>query len=562
MMKLRERLNRIFPNGFPRRLVVVSLVVLGVLGGLLLLGGNYAWEYANSPKFCGYTCHLMTPQNTTYKVSPHSNVYCSDCHIGRASFTQQFARKAQDLREVYAMVFSTYENPLHATHQRPASETCEKCHRPDTFSFNSLRTIRSYANDRANTPTDTYLVLKTGGGVKSAGQGQGIHWHIVNKVVFYAADPFEQDIPYVRVYNDDGTTTEYVDVEANFDKSSIKEDDLVEVDCMICHNRVSHHYLAPEDAVDNYLARGLLNVNLPDIRRKAVEVLSVEYPDKAYALEAIAGLTNYYQQYYPDEKSDTVQAAVKTVQEIYANNFFPEYEIDWKTYPQNIGHTLSAGCFRCHDGSHLNEKQEAIRLECNLCHSIPVVAGTQDFVAKIEISRGPEPDLHRNPNWISLHNQAIDSTCQTCHTTDDPGGTSNTSFCSNSACHSSVMTYAGFNAPALREALAPQVPTPMPTPTPLPPMAEGAPPPTYITDILPIFTTRCASCHGDAAMAGLNLTTYEAAMKGGKDGAVILPGDSANSKLVQIQEGQHFGQLTADELKLVKLWIDGGAMEK
>jgi nitrate/TMAO reductase-like tetraheme cytochrome c subunit len=561
-MKLRERLNRVFPEGFPRWFVIVSLAVVVVVGLLLLTGGTYAWEYANSPKFCGYTCHLMTPQNTTYLQSPHSNVYCSDCHIGRASFTQQFARKAQDLREVYAMVFNTYEDPLHATHQRPASQTCEKCHRPDTFSFNSLRTITTYANDRANTPTDTYLVLKTGGGIKSAGQGRGIHWHIVNKVVFYATDEFQQDIPYVRVYNDDGSTTEYVDVESNFDPASVKEADLVEVDCMTCHNRVTHRYLTPEDAVDKYLASGLINADLPDIRSKAVEVLHGEYESKEYAMQAIAGLKNYYDQYYPDENAATVDAAIAAVQDIYAKNIFPAYKIDWTTYPENVGHTISAGCFRCHDGAHLNEKKEAIRLECNLCHSIPVVAGTQDFVAKIEISRGPEPEMHRNPNWISLHNQAVDSTCQTCHTTDDPGGTSNTSFCSNSACHSSVMTYTGFDAPALRQALAPQVPTPAPTPTPLPPMVEGAPPPTYTTDILPIFTTRCASCHGDTAMASLNLITYETALKGGIDGAVIIPGDSANSKLVQIQEGQHFGQLTADELKLVKLWIDGGALEK
>ena len=147
---------------------------------------------------------------------------------------------------------------------------------------------------------------------------------------------------------------------------------------------------------------------------------------------------------------------------------FPDQKIDWTTYPNNLGHINSPGCFRCHDGKHLDPKQQAIRLECNLCHSVPVVAGPDAFVANIEISRGPEPDTHRNPNWISLHNKSIDTSCSACHTMDDPGGTSNTSFCSNSACHGNVYTYAGFDAPNLRAVLQAQIPTPAPTSDPAP----------------------------------------------------------------------------------------------
>ncbi len=67
------------------------------------------------------------------------------------------------------------------------------------------------------------------------------------------------------------------------------------------------------------------------------------------------------------------------------------------THPNNLGHIDSPGCFRCHDGKHLNPDQEAVRLECNLCHSIPKVAGEQDFVTNIEISRGPEPEVTPQP---------------------------------------------------------------------------------------------------------------------------------------------------------------------
>jgi hypothetical protein len=51
-------------------------------------------------------------------------------------------------------------------------------------------------------------------------------------------------------------------------------------------------------------------------------------------------------------------------------------------------------------------------------------------------------------------------------------------------------------------------------------------------------------------------------MKGGKDGAVIVPNDSANSLLVKIQSDKHFFNLSPEELDLVKQWIDAGALEK
>ncbi|HKI55306.1 MAG TPA: c-type cytochrome domain-containing protein, partial [Anaerolineales bacterium] len=200
----------------------------------------------------------------------------------------------------------------------------------------------------------------------------------------------------------------------------------------------------------------------------------------------------------------------------------------------------------------------AIRLECNLCHSIPDVVGPDDFLTTIEISRGPEPETHLNPNWISLHNQAFGTSCAACHTMDDPGGTSNTSFCSNSACHGNVYSFAGFDAPALREILKAQLPPPEPVDGL--PVLTGAP--TYDNYIGALFTARCSKCHGDLESGGLHLLTYEGVMKGGEDGAVIVPGDSANSLLFQIQSGgKHFATLVSDELDIVKQWIDDGAPE-
>jgi hypothetical protein len=51
-------------------------------------------------------------------------------------------------------------------------------------------------------------------------------------------------------------------------------------------------------------------------------------------------------------------------------------------------------------------------------------------------------------------------------------------------------------------------------------------------------------------------------MQGGENGEVIVPGDSANSLLVQVQSGRHFKNLTEEELNFVIQWIDAGAPEK
>ncbi|RPH62256.1 MAG: hypothetical protein EHM81_02605 [Chloroflexi bacterium] len=562
--RLQEGLHKFFfpPAGSPRWLFILPYAVLVVLGVMLLVGGAYGWDYTNSPKFCGYTCHTMPPQNVTYLQSPHANVYCTECHIGRAFVGQQFARKSEDVRELYAMVFHTYEFPIRATRSHPARETCEKCHAPETFSDDSLRTITHFTDDKANTPVSTYLILKTGGGAKREGMGRGIHWHIVNKVTYYAADERSQDIPYVRVYNDDDSQTEYVDVESGFDPKSVEESKLVEVSCTTCHNRVSHNFKEPDASMDSYMQRKLIDPSIPDIHQKGVEVLSVPHTTQEQGLSAIAGLENYYKTYYADfynSNQETVATAIAQIQAIYKETVFLDQKVTWDTHPNNLGHMQTAGCFRCHDGKHLDANQQAIRLECNLCHSIPVRAGQQDFVTKIEISRGPEPESHRNANWISLHNKAFDATCANCHTTEGAGSTTNTSFCSNSACHGSTYTYAGFDAPKLREILQAQLPTPTPAPKPPANLSN----PTYDNGIEALFNAKCAVCHqGASAPKGIDVTTYAGVMKGGAGGAIIVPNDSANSILVQVQGGQHFATFSPEELALIKQWIDAGAPEK
>jgi hypothetical protein len=65
-----------------------------------------------------------------------------------------------------------------------------------------------------------------------------------------------------------------------------------------------------------------------------------------------------------------VEQAAATLLEIYNNNVFPSMSISWGTYPTNVGHNDSPGCFRCHDGNHQAKGGQAISQDCNSCHSL------------------------------------------------------------------------------------------------------------------------------------------------------------------------------------------------
>ena len=566
------------PSGTPMWVRVLPYVVLGVLTLIVLVTGAYAWDYTNSPSFCGTTCHTMPPEYAAYSVSPHARVDCVECHIGKSFIATRITRKAGDFKHVVDLVFSRYEYPIHAGNLRPARDTCELCHSPEKFSDDSLREIKRYSDDEANTAASIYLIFKTGGGSRREGLGKGIHWHIENPIFYLPLDTLEQKIPYVRIVADDGLMTEYVDIESDVKPETVDPNKLKQMDCITCHNRITHFTPQPEEAVDGLLVRGLISTSIPDIRRKAVDVLRVQYASSQQALDAISELTDYYQQKYPDfytGNGQLVKDAVTEILGIYSQSIFHDQKVTWDTHPSNIGHEYFPGCMRCHDGKHLNAKGEAIRLECNLCHSVPVVAGPDKFVANIEISRGPEPKSHTNPNWINLHRNTFDLTCAACHKMDDAGGTSNTSFCSNSACHGSVWKYVGFDAPALREIMKEQLKELIAfevTPAPKPAQAATQPSstestgavPTYADTIGVIFLQRCSGCHSqDVTMNGLSLTTYQTLMTGGIDGPAVISGDPENSLIVKKVAGAqpHFAQLTPEELDLVKKWIAGGAQE-
>lgn len=91
----------------------------------------------------------------------------------------------------------------------------------------------------------------------------------------------------------------------------------------------------------------------------------------------------------------------------------------------------------------------------------------------------------------------------------------------------------------------------------------------FARQIQPLLAKRCLECHSaDKRKGGLSFATYADALEGGRNGAVIRPGNSAASLMVHRLTGEVEPQmpkdedpLTASELALVRLWIDQGARE-
>jgi mono/diheme cytochrome c family protein len=96
--------------------------------------------------------------------------------------------------------------------------------------------------------------------------------------------------------------------------------------------------------------------------------------------------------------------------------------------------------------------------------------------------------------------------------------------------------------------------------------AVSAPPPSFGQDVAPILNRWCVSCHGEReAQSGLRLDSYDAALKGGDDGPVIVPGDPGASQLLaQIERRtrppmppkKHLPRAPA---AVIRTWITSGA---
>ena len=379
----RERHKGIYPENFPpldlknvelRRLlffVAVTTVVNLIIGAQLLYSGV---NYMDSVTFCGKTCHtVMQPEYVAYEHSPHARVACVECHIGAGA--SWFVRsKLSGSYQVFATLFNVYPRPIPVpvTNLRPARQTCEQCHWPARFEGNRLVVIPHYADDETNSLTKTVLLMHIGGG---EGQG-GIHGAHVSPGISirYGSDPTRQKINWVEYSNAiTGKTTLFVDEKTN--PKTVNPASGREMDCVDCHNQPTHVFHLPGEAVDEAIANGAIPPSLPFVKKEGLALLQAKYASQREAGQKIsAGLIGYYSQKYPQLFSQhraEVSQAVKGLVAVYDQNVFPKMNVNWGTYPNNLGHMNFPGCFRCHGTLHAaSDPSKMVPQDCNVCHNM------------------------------------------------------------------------------------------------------------------------------------------------------------------------------------------------
>jgi hypothetical protein len=351
--------------------LLATIVNLGIVG----LASYGTVEYTESQTFCGQACHtVMEPEFVAHQSGNHGRVHCVQCHVG-PNVGGFLTAKLNGTRQLALAVTGTYARPIPIPVENLPSVTnsCENCHRPDRFVGDLTRVVYDHANDEANTETVTTLRMHVGGSIGGTGTGSGIHWHMnrANAIEYVAADDKREEIPYVRVSTPGGQVREYF--AEGVTAESIADRPRRRMDCLDCHSRPAHRFGAsPEREVDAAIGAGQISRKIPFIRREAVRALGGSYISQDVAVReidrAIREAMNALKA-RPFEEADLRQA-IGVTQRLYRVNVFPSMKVTWGTYPNQLGHITSNGCFRCHDESHKTTTGVAIRQDCDMCHTI------------------------------------------------------------------------------------------------------------------------------------------------------------------------------------------------
>ena len=384
--------------------------------GMSAAGSYRAYEFTDSVTFCGQVCHtVMKPEYTTYLQSPHARVACVECHVG--SGAGWYVRsKLSGSYQVYAAAFHRYPRliPTPVANLRPAQQTCEQCHWPSRFYGAQLKVFTHFSYDEENTPREVRMLINIGGAEPRGGRPSGIHWHmnIANRITFIAADPQRQVIPWVQAEDRQGHITTYVAKDSKLTPEQISYGSRHLMDCIDCHDRPSHIFTPPDQAVDNALLAGRLTPQMPFIKQQAVTALTATYADENTAMGGISkSLTDFYSSKYPQQyggASEALRNTVTEVQHLYVMTIFPYMKVDWRTHPNNVGHYYVPGCFRCHDGQHVSGDGKVIPKDCDSCHSV---------IAEVATAK---PTTATMPKTQFVHPVDIGdlkaATCSDCHT--------------------------------------------------------------------------------------------------------------------------------------------------
>jgi len=372
--------DRMFRHGLD--IVLVATIVNLLVVAIATYRGA---AYMDSPQFCGQSCHVMHPEYTAYKISPHSHVACVDCHIGSGA-EAYFSAKVNGTKQLVEITLHplahfapkyipNYPTPIPSPVQslRPARQICEGCHTPARYVGEKLLVKSSFANDEKNTETQTVLVLHLGG-MDSLSQLSGIHGVHLGHIEYIATDPTHATIHWVQRRNSDGSETVFTSLPAG---RGIPAGERRLMDCIDCHNRAAHPFMTAEDALNRAMDEGGISPDLPWVHKQGLELLKANYSSEAQAsIQIPLQFAAFYRSQHPEvlpAKAALVKSAADELVTLYSQNVFPFMKVTWGTHPNNIGHMGYPGCFRCHDGSHTATNGKTIPQDCSVCHNLLAV---------------------------------------------------------------------------------------------------------------------------------------------------------------------------------------------
>lgn len=364
-------------------LTFLTILVIGVVS-------YTGFTYTESVRFCGQFCHtVMEPEYITYQNSAHSRVPCVDCHIGvnAAGFTKS---KITGIRMIFATLFDRFERPIATpiTSLRPTREVCEECHRPEKFHGDKLYVKDGYLPDEANTHVQTVLLMRVGSGGYRGQVAQGIHWHVsANHHTYYQEDPERPGaIDQIKLIDHDGAVVIFQRRDGKKNGAVAGRPQYRLMDCLDCHNRPTHVFLSPDEALDAKISTGAIPADLPFVKKLGLELVQRSYADKDQARRQIAeGVEQWYDKNYPALDRTVARQLNKAAAGIYqawSENVFPAMGITWNTYGSRLGHRDNNGCFRCHTSELVSLEGRTISHDCNVCHVVLA-------------DRQPAPDIMR-----------------------------------------------------------------------------------------------------------------------------------------------------------------------
>ncbi len=158
------------------KLSVGSLLIIGMVGGLVLWGGfNWSMELSSTEQFC-ISCHEMKVNvfeesidgiHSSNRTGVHAT--CSDCHVPKA-WAPKLARKIEAAREVYHHVLGTIDTPEKFDAHRPLMQervwarmrsndslACRNCHDTDHMSESKQKRRAWTAHQDARSTGETCI---------------------------------------------------------------------------------------------------------------------------------------------------------------------------------------------------------------------------------------------------------------------------------------------------------------------------------------------------------------------------------------------------------------------